>query len=371
LTGTPSRTEAEPSAPASGLRFRRLLDPKVLSRLRLGLTLITFAAIGWYIHTRPRLDVSALSLRWSHFALACACLPPLLFLRAWKWRFLLRGAAPDVTLAQAFRSYLGAMALGLVTPGRVGEFSRGLYLPQRSVQGWRGAGLVMIDNWLDFLAVLVWACLGWLVCFGAGGLALGVLVALIFAPIPFWLRAAGGVTSWFPSRWGFRESARKGLAAGEGITRSDYLGAFVAGLVSYGLEWLQIALLLGFLAPTVPEPWRLAGMMALVSLANSFQVTLAGVGVREGIAMVLLAREGVGSEAAVLAAFLQSALILFLPALAGLAVKPIALYRAGSGAGSGSGNGATDGPGRGSGSESMPEDGPEFRQPLPQDGPES
>jgi glycosyltransferase 2 family protein len=328
LTGTPSRVGEDRGQPPSPLRLRRLLRPEVLSKLRLVLTLLTFAALGWYIHSRPRPDLSGLQLRWSLLVYAVACLPPLLFLRALKWKFLLRGAAPDMTLLQAFRSYLGAMALGLVTPGRVGEFSRGLYLPQRSVQGWRGAGLVMIDNWIDFLAVLVWACLGWLVCFGPGGLALGVVGALIFAPIPFWLRAAGGVTSWFPSRWGFRESARKGLAAGQGVSRKEYFGAFATGLAAYGLEWLQIALLLGFLSPAVPAPWRLAGMMALVSLANSFQVTLAGLGVREGISMVLLAREGVGAEVAVLAAFLQSALILFLPALVGLAVKPIALYGA-------------------------------------------
>ncbi|MDB5049492.1 MAG: hypothetical protein JWO30_2563 [Fibrobacteres bacterium] len=304
----------------------RLLNPKILTWLRAGLTLLTFAAIAWYVHSRPRLDVSALSLRWGYLAAACACLPPLLYLRAVKWRILLRGAVPDITLRQALRSYLGAMALGLVTPGRVGEFSRGLYLPQREAQGWRTAGLVLIDNWIDFLAVLAWACLGWLACFGGRGLAWGAALAMVFAPIPFWLRTAAKVTSKLPSWKGLRDSAHKGFEAGTGVAGRDYLGAFGAGLAAYGLEWLQIAFLLAFLAPSLPDPWRLAGMMALVSLANTFQVTLAGLGVREGIAMVLLAREGVGPEAAVVAAFLQSALVLFVPALAGLAVKPVALY---------------------------------------------
>ena len=65
--------------------------------------------------------------------------------------------------------------------------------------------------------------------------------------------------------------------------------------------------------------------MALVALANSIQVTLAGLGVREGMALLLLGGLGIAPEAAVMAAFLQSALILFLPALGGLAVKPAAL----------------------------------------------
>ncbi len=329
--GGPVEAGQEPSLSAAR---SRLLNPKILAWLRWGLTLITFAAIFWYIRSRPRLDISALSLRWRYLACASICLPPLLYLRACKWRLLLRGAAPEVTLAQACRSYLGAMALGLVTPGRIGEFSRGLYLPHRSVQGWRSAGLVLIDNWIDFLAVAAWACLGWLIWFGPEGLILGAAAALVFAPIPFWLRAAGMVTWVLPSRWGFRESARRAMSAGEGVSRQDFLASFATALMAYGLEWLQAAFLLAFLAPALPHPWRLAGMMALVALANSIQVTFAGLGVREGVSMLLLAREGVGPEAAVLAAFLQSTLVLFLPAVAGLAVKPVALYGGGEGASS-------------------------------------
>jgi hypothetical protein len=304
------------------------LTPERLTWLRLGLTAITFAAIAWYVHSRPRIEFSALNLRWEWLAWALACLPPMLYLRARKWRILLSGAANGVTLGQAFRSYLGAMALGLATPGRVGEFSRGLYLPQPALQGWRSAGLVIIDNWLDFLAVLAWSTLGLYVCLGPKGLALGLALALVAGPIPLWLRAAGKVSSLLPSRWGFRSSAKTALDAGATVAWKDYAGAYGCALLAYGFEWLQIAFLLEFLAPSIPEPWHLAGMMALVSLANTFQVTMAGMGVREGIAMLLLAREGVAAEPALLGAFLQSCMVLVLPALAGLAVKPIALYSA-------------------------------------------
>jgi uncharacterized membrane protein YbhN (UPF0104 family) len=318
--------EARGPRPPHSVSRTTFFTPKRLAWLRFGLTALTFIAIAWYVHSRPRIEFSRLNLRWEYLAWAAACLPPMLYLRARKWRILLRGASADVTLPQAFRSYLGAMALGLVTPGRVGEFSRGLYLPQPALQGWRSAGLVIIDNWLDFLAVLAWSCLGLFAWLGPKGLALGCVAALILAPIPFWLRAAGRVASLLPSRWGFRSSAKAALEAGMDVTLKDYAGAYGCALLAYGFEWLQIAFLLEFLAPSIPEPWHLAGMMALVSLANTFQVTMAGMGVREGMAMLLLAREGVGAEVALIGAFLQSALTLILPALAGLAVKPVALY---------------------------------------------
>lgn len=311
------------AVPADSAGPVRLLTPKSLARLRLALTIATFAVLAWYLHTRPRPDISGLSLRWGYFAAACACLPPLLGLRALKWRALLRGAAPDVTVGQSLRSYLGAMALGLVTPGRVGEFSRGLYLPQVSARGWRAAGLVLIDNWTDFLAVLAWSCLGWAAVYGPSGLAMGIMLALVFAPVAFWLRMALSLAARLPAAKGIRDSAEKALAAGAGVRGRDWVEAGGLGLVAYGVEWLQAACLLAFLSPAVPHAWELAGMMALITLANSFQVTLAGLGVREGLAMLMLARAGVGPEAAVLASFLQSALVLFLPALAGLLVKPV------------------------------------------------
>lgn len=290
---------------------------------RLLLTLLTFGFIFWYLRSRPRLDFAALHPRWGFFALAALCTGPALALRALKWRLLARGLLPDITYGQALRSYAGALSLGLITPGRLGELSRGFYLPQAAARGWRVPGLVLIDNWLDFLAVLAWACLGWALHFGAIGLALGAAAGALFSPVRGWLRLAGGVTSRLPRLRGARDAAAQGLAAGETVAGRDWRAAWATSFAAFGFDWLQTALLMAFLVPSAPAPWRLAGIMALVTLANSFQLTFAGLGVREGLAMVLLAREGVGPEAAVAAAFMQTCLGQFVPALAGLAVRPV------------------------------------------------
>jgi hypothetical protein len=293
--------------------------------LRLGLTAATIAVLAGYLHSRPRPDLSALAWRWGHLAWACALAPVLIALRALKWKALLRGAAPDVGFGQSLRSYLGALSLGLVTPARVGEFSRGLYLPQPALQGWRTAGLVLIDNWLDFLSVLAWACLGWAAVGGVPGLAAGIVLCLICAPIVPWLRGARRVAGVLPMAASAKGAAERALSAGEAVARRDWVSAGALAWTAYGLEWLQAALWVGFLAPAEPSLWRLAGLMALVTLANSFQVTLAGMGIREGLAAFLLARVGVSAEAAVLAAFLQTVVNLFAPALAGLLCRPVAL----------------------------------------------
>lgn len=284
----------------------------------------TLGAVAWYLYSRPRPDWSAFDLRWELLAASAACMPVLLWMRSLKWRILLRGLAPDVTLGQAFRSYMGSMALALVTPGRVGELTRGLYLPHKAVQGWKGAGLVLIDSWTDLISVLGWACLGWAVYLGPPGLLLGAVLFAVAAPISSWLSLFATVISKLPMPGTLRDWSMRCLPARGDVPGGDLLRASLLGLAAYGVEWLQLVLLLRGLIPLEAEPWRVAGVMSLVALCNSVQITLAGLGIREGLSMMLLAGLGIPPEAAVMAAFLQAVMLLFIPALAGLAVKPSA-----------------------------------------------
>lgn len=302
---------------------KALLSPRVLNLFRIALTLITLAMVAWYLRSRPSLDFSGFRPDWGPLSLGLLLAPVLLWMRAVKWRWLLRGLAPAVTLGESLRSYLGSMALAMATPGRVGELSRGLYLPHKAVQGWKGAGLVLVDSWTDFLAVAAWACLGFHLVWGTAGLLCGLLLFAAVSPIPLWLRLVPPVLSRLPSRWGFRAWASRALPAPGDVPPGDLMAAGLLGIAAYGLEWAQMACLLEGISSVEPSAWRLAGVMALVALANTVQVTMAGFGVREGMAILLLAHEGVGPEAAAAAAFLQSILLLLIPALLGLAVKPV------------------------------------------------
>lgn len=305
----------------------RLLNPRVLFFFRIALTVVTLAMVVWYLRSRPAMDVSGFRLDWAKLAPALLLTPLILIMRSAKWQMLARGLAPRITLRESFRSYLGSTSLAVATPGRVGELSRGLYLPHVAIQGWKGAGLVLVDSWTDFLAVALWACLGFALVAGKTGLAGGLLLFALVAPVPLWIRLVPPVLSRLPSRWGFRAWASRALPAPGDIPHGDMFKATWLGIAAYGFEWLQAYWLLQGIAGADPSLWRLAGLLALVALANSIQVTMAGFGVREGMAMLLLAQDGIGPEAAAAAAFLQSALLLLLPALAGLAVKPVARDR--------------------------------------------
>jgi glycosyltransferase 2 family protein len=247
--------------------------------------------------------------------------------RAWKWLALIRSLDNSVSFGQATKSYLGGMPLGLITPGRLGELSRCLYLPQSSVHNLAGAGRVVLDNWTDFLAVLVWSTLGLAILWSWPGAALGIAMSLVFNQLGWWVNILKRLVSLLPAFKGIKAKLEKEIPALASLPSRDYAQVVTAGIFLFGLEWLQLDFLLRFLGYVPANFLILGGLMALATLANSIQITVAGVGVREALAVLLLAKAGIDLRISLVATFLQFALNLMIPALLGLTVKPIGSLR--------------------------------------------
>jgi len=187
--------------------------------------------------------------------------------------------------------------------------------------------------------VLVWSTLGAYLLWGWPGAIVGVAASLVFNQLNLWLK----LLRWYLKRFKstslnqkkglirsiilLKEKIEKEFPALENIATRDYTIAFALGILLYGLEWLQLDFLLRFLGFTPHHFLILGGLMALATLANSIQVTIAGVGVREGLAVLLLAKAGVDYRVSLVAAFVQFALNLMSPALLGLFLKPKAKLR--------------------------------------------
>jgi glycosyltransferase 2 family protein len=296
---------------------------KVVFAARLLLTAATLAAVAYFaFQGKDLVHGGQWAWDWKWLAAALAVMPLVVAGRAWKWQLLIAPLDRSITFVQALTSYLGSLPLGLVTPGRVGEFSRCLFLPQASVHTLAGAGRVFLDNWTDFLAVLLWSIVGWKELWGGAGVWLGILLALVFLPMGQWLRVLRRLVGALPAFWGLREGLQKGLPAPEHSRTRDLAAALLAGTALYGLEWLQLDFLLRFLGAVPPGFLQLGGLMALVTLANSVQVTLGGLGVREGLAVYLLALAGVDFGVSLVATFGLFSLDLLLPSLVGLGMRP-------------------------------------------------
>ncbi len=278
------------------------------------------AALVYLVATKAGMDELTASLGMLTPALGLALLGSLFFtlLKVLKWRGLVQAASGEaVACGDAATSYLVGMAGGLLTPGRVGEVARAFSLERHG----RGlvAYLVILDRVFEVAAVVFLALPGIVhfAAFPAGAVAAAVL-ALLLAVI--------GRPD-LPLRWLGRLLPPSGrlAAARETLGRMGLQAAAIPlgvkfrqsglALLSYGVAILQFHFLLN---NHLPAPLATA-MLAqpLIMLTNILPVTIGGLGLREGAAMVLLPAFGVPRAAAVSSAFMLFFLNTALPALAG------------------------------------------------------
>ena len=230
-----------------------------------------------------------------------------------KWHALLRWARPHTRWGESLDSLLVGFALGLVSPGRLGELGRGLYLGgERAL--W--AGLAGVDRLVSALVTL-----------GFGGLALalwrpravGLVILgglLVMGAGLVGRRALRGLAK----RWGVWAQVLQGVS---GLPRALWW-ATVFWSVWFNLVFFcQFYLILLSWGPVAPVG-RLAIPM-LFALKSLVPFSLLDVGVREGAAVLIFSWLGLPPSTALGAALIVFAINVLGPGLAGATL----LYRRG------------------------------------------
>jgi len=149
-------------------------------RLILWLKIVIAATlVGLMLHlVKPGAIWGALlSARLELVLLGGLLMPVNLWLQEYKWRYLARLVKPATTISETTGSLLGGMAFGIVTPGRLGEYGRALFI--RDTPPMKLVGLTVIDKFYN---------LGCTVAFGLPALvmlpaALGIIAPRFFAPV--------------------------------------------------------------------------------------------------------------------------------------------------------------------------------------------
>lgn len=263
-----------------------------------------------------------------HLWAALALLPANLGFQTLKWGLLVRTQHPRSPVRQILRSFLAGMALGTLTPGRVGEHARAAWFEGR---GTELTALSLLDKFSSAAVTSSFGALGLLLLprwdlslFGRGAPLVLALLGAYAAAVLLWtlaglalLLAPARVTGLL-GRWRWlaaRERFRRVHAAMTAVHRPRRAAVLAAALAFYATFILQFSLLargLGLDSPLVPA--AAAGTMFLKSL---FPVSLGDLGVRELFAANLFESLGGAPERAVAAAFLLFLINVGLPSLAG------------------------------------------------------
>jgi uncharacterized membrane protein YbhN (UPF0104 family) len=200
--------------------------------------------------------------------------------------------------------YLLSIALGSITPSRLGEFSRIYLLRNTGMETGKRVWVTVFDKLSDLLYIPVAIVLTAGVVGAKYGVATNVLV---LAGIVF-LLAYFLISYWFGRKLGRNALLAGWIFTGAGFFMFVSSNVLIFRAVDIGLGWLDI------IAITVS-----------VGALASLPVSIAGIGVREGSLLALLGGWGVAPEAIPPVLVLEFIINIFFPVLL------LALWRLGTG----------------------------------------
>jgi len=236
---------------------------------------------------------------------------PQISLKASRWRWLLRAQRIRYGIWAATLSYFGGIFIGLLTPGRVGEFVKAVHVHRDcDVPMGQAFSSVLADRLFDLYALLVvggMALLSLTAWWDSNGvLGLALLALLLTLPLALFLhegvfgriRTLGSHLG-RPGRWlfasqswllelhnGLRQLSLPWLVAAAGLTVLAYA-------VFFGQCYL-LALALGLKTSFV----QISFAVALGSLVTLLPISVSGLGTREAAIVAYLGTAGVPAEAA-------------------------------------------------------------------------
>lgn len=96
-----------------------------------------------------------------YFFLALIIIPPLVAVKAFKWQIIIKAYDIDYPLINSMKAWIVGFAIGVITPGRVGDLSRSLYLKEEEeITLGRSLTTVVVDRLLDVSLLILWAIIG-------------------------------------------------------------------------------------------------------------------------------------------------------------------------------------------------------------------
>jgi uncharacterized membrane protein YbhN (UPF0104 family) len=284
--------------------------------LRYGITVVLLAIILWKINPQQFWQAGK-NLSLANLLVAMLLTVPFLILKALRWHLLLRAAHCQATFWEGLLSLLGGMGVALLTPARIGEVTRAAYLSEP--RKLRVGALVMVDKVYDVIILALLSIAGAallvspllaaaLTAFGLAGVYLALRprdLRALFRParvLPFYARVDRVLSGFveFPAVVGL-------------ICLLYTLGSFLIVLLQY---WIIL------------RAWNVGGIdvvaycFPLVVLTNAVPLTVAGLGTREGAAILLLRHYTIAQSVAATSAFLMFFMNTAVPGIIGALITP-------------------------------------------------
>lgn len=205
--------------------------------------------------------------------------------------------------------------MGMVTPGRLGEFTRVGYIHAHGVPMQEAISVVTIERLIDICVLLIFGFGGMVYIFApaayqfSGGLVVVLGLLLFFGAIHGYglvfrhlQKHLGWILRWEPS---FMTRHRQVLTSSfHVVMKRTAVPVFLLGLVCIALNFGQVFLLakaFGFEADYLVVIFA----YAVATLVSLLPISVGGLGTREATYIMIMAREGIVKEQALLFSLLD------------------------------------------------------------------
>jgi glycosyltransferase 2 family protein len=253
----------------------------------------------------------------------------ILILKTIRWYLLINVSQRVISYPLVFSIFVRAFFLGLITPGRLGEFIKVKYLsdsvPSYSMS--RSLTTVLVDRFMDLLVLLGLSVGGFFLFFSSltlqvgvsylhfiilGGVLLGGMLIILFRKpldqfllrVPFYYKAKTMIKDFIE---GMKYYSPRILLLPILLTLLDTV------LIGFQLHFIIIE----FQLDSVFSYFQSLVSISFANVVSLVPVTISGFGAREGIYTILLGSVGVAGETAILVSLLTyfTQYLLFFPIL--------------------------------------------------------
>lgn len=246
-----------------------------------------------------------INLQWIIFAALINI--PHLWLKSTRWQFLLAMQNKTIRNRDAFLFYMSSLYLGVVTPGRLGEFAKAIYLKQADITTIsNGFSSVLVDRLFDLYLLFLLAMAGLVFLtpwsgagvFGCLGFAGAVIVPVIFL---FSGRAEQLISLLYKKVLAsklLKFAKEGGEQFGQGMRELMNCRIYRAGLltlVAWALFFLQCFLIAKALGLPITY-MEIIMVMAITNIFTFLPISISGLGTREAALCFLLLPRGISLE---------------------------------------------------------------------------
>lgn len=235
---------------------------------------------------------------------------PTLFLKSLRWRYILKFQSICYSMKDTFLVYLSGIYAGMVTPGRLGEAARALYLKNdRNVPFGQGFATIVIDRLCDLYFLLLVGLFGIAIyCHFFNNWFLLIIMIFLLAGVPYILMRQELIiklASIFANIGYFKKYSLKLKFHSEefcntvkAININLVIILAVITLSSYLIHFWQCYLLFLLVAQDISF-LTVMFFVSITALVSILPITLIGIGTREASLIYLFSLIGRSAEEAV------------------------------------------------------------------------